>query len=107
MMSRSCFGRTMGTRKPGPALLIAFVLMIGMHAYFRTVIIPAQEADAAANEKPRGNLSDLYPRWLGAKELLLQHRNPYSAEVTADIQRGYWGRTLDPSKPNDPKDEMR
>ena len=82
-------------------------MLVGMHAYFRTVIIPAQEVSAIEHNKPRGNLSDLYPRWLGARELLLRHRNPYSAEVTADIQRGYWGRTLDSNNPNDPKDEMR
>ena len=29
------------------------------------------------HQRPRGNLSDLYPRWLGARELLLHHRNPY------------------------------
>jgi Glycosyltransferase family 87 len=88
-------------------LVVSLTMLVGMHAYFRTVIIPAQEATAAAYDQPRGNLSDLYPRWLGAKELLLHHRNPYSAEVTADIQRGYWGRELDANKPNDPKDEMR
>ena len=85
----------------------AFALMAGMRAYFRTVIIPAQETDAAVHDKPRGNLSDLYPRWLGARELLLNHRDPYSDEVTGDIQRGVWGRTLDPKNPNDPQDEMR
>jgi hypothetical protein len=82
-------------------------MLLGMHAYFRTVMIPAQEASAATHNQPRGNLSDLYPRWLGAKELLLHHRNPYSAEVTADIQRGYWGREIRANNPNDPKDEMR
>jgi Glycosyltransferase family 87 len=88
-------------------LLVCLTMLLGMHAYFRTVMIPAQEASAAAHNQPRGNLSDLYPRWLGAKELLLHHRNPYSAEVTADIQRGYWGREISANNPNDPKDEMR
>ena len=88
-------------------LVISLTMLAGMHAYFRTVIIPAQEVSAAANHQPRGNLSDLYPRWLGTRELFLEHRNPYSAEVTADIQRGYWGRTVDPNNADDPKDEMR
>ena len=94
-------------KRTGLLLFASFVMLVGMHAYFRTVIIPAQEVSAIEHNKPRGNLSDLYPRWLGARELLLRHRNPYSAEVTADIQRGYWGRTLDSNNPNDPKDEMR
>jgi hypothetical protein len=88
-------------------LVASCAMLLGMRAYFRTVIIPAQEVSAAAHNQPRGNLSDLYPRWLGAKELLLHHRNPYSAEVTADIQRGYWGREISANNPNDPKDEMR
>jgi len=100
-------GMLLRERRNWVLVFAAFVTMIGMHAYFRTVIIPAQEADAAVHNKPRGNLSDLYPRWLGARELLLHHRDPYSAEVTADIQKGVWGRTLDPKNPNDPQDEMR
>lgn len=51
-------------------------------------------------------LSDLYPRWLGARELLLHGRDPYSADVTREIQAGYYGRALDPSRLNDPHDEQ-
>jgi len=78
-----------------------------MWFYVQRILIPYQDADAALHSRPRGNLSDLYPRWLGARELLLHHRNPYSAEVTRDIQVGYYGRTLDASRPDDPKDEER
>jgi hypothetical protein len=38
------------------------------------------------------NFSDLYPRWLGSRELLLHKRDPYSQAVTEEIQRGYYGR---------------
>jgi Glycosyltransferase family 87 len=70
-------------------------------------ILRAQQiADAAAHNRPRGNLSDLYPRWLGARELLLRGRNPYSAEITREIQEGYYGRKIDPARPDDPKDEQ-
>jgi len=58
--------------------------------------------EGARLERPRGNLSDLYPRWLGARELLLHGRDPYSPEITREIQRGYYGRELDSSRPNDP-----
>jgi hypothetical protein len=50
-------------------------------------------------------LSDLYPRWLGARELLLHHRDPYSPEVTREIQTGYYGRPLDPESSGDTKDQ--
>src|SRR5882672_11451017 len=86
-------------------LMIASALCLaGMWLYVQRVLVSYQVSDAAAHGRPRGNLSDLYPRWLGAKELLLRGRDPYSAEVTSEIQAGYYGRPLDPSRPNDPSD---
>ena len=70
------------------------------------ILRPQQVADAAAHGRPRGNLSDLYPRWLGTRELLLRGRNPYSAQITREIQQGYYGRPLDPARAEDPKDEQ-
>ena len=70
------------------------------------ILIAQQVADAAAYGRPRGNLSDLYPRWLGARELLLHGRNPYSPEITREIQQGYYGRAIDPGRPDDPRDEQ-
>ena len=88
---------------------LAFALLLAgsMWFYVQHVLIPHQQSEAALYGIPRGNLSDLYPRWLGARELLLHHRNPYSAEVTREIQAGYYGRPLDPALPHDPKDEQR
>src|SRR5208282_937724 len=86
--------------------LAAAVCAVGMWTYAERVLIPYQKADADAHHRPRGNLSDLYPRWLGARELLLHGRDPYSADVTREIQAGYYGRALDPSRPNDPHDEQ-
>lgn len=77
-----------------------------MWFYVGRILVGHQVADAAANDRPRGNLSDLYPRWLGARELLLHGRNPYSDEIALEIQKGYYGRALDPSRPGDPKDRQ-
>jgi Glycosyltransferase family 87 len=93
-------------RKFQLGLLIAALLTASMWFYAKYILIGYQKAEAAALGKPRGNLSDLYPRWLGARELLLHHRDPYSAEVTREIQVGYYGRTLDPTRPNDPTDQQ-
>jgi hypothetical protein len=93
------------THKLGP--LFAWLLAASMWFYVDCVLVPYQRADAARRGRPRGNLSDLYPRWLGARELLLHHRDPYSSEVTEQIQRGYYGRPLDPNHSQDPKDEER
>jgi hypothetical protein len=91
-----------------PQLLLFLALLAAACAWFYTdfVLIPYQIRDAAATSRPRGNLSDLYPRWLGARELLLNGRNPYSSEITREIQAGYYGRPLDPTLPNDPKDQQ-
>jgi hypothetical protein len=90
--------------KTGVALALLFAG--SMWFYFQRVLVPHQRSEAAVRQAPRGNLSDLYPRWLGAQELLLHGRDPYSAEVTREIQVGYYGRELDPSRPGDPKDQQ-
>ena len=86
-------------------LIAAIVASCSIWMYVQWILIPHQKADALARDIPRGNLSDLYPRWLGARELLLHGRDPYSRAITLEIQTGYYGRPLDPSRPHDPKDQ--
>ncbi|MGC1223388.1 MAG: glycosyltransferase family 87 protein [Candidatus Sulfotelmatobacter sp.] len=86
--------------------MLALVAAASMWFYVDRILVGFQVADAAARDRPRGNLSDLYPRWLGARELLLHHRNAYGDDVTIEIQKGYYGRALDPARPNDPKDQQ-
>ena len=88
------------------AVIPALLLSASMWFYVDRILVPRQIADAAAAGRPRGNLSDLYPRWLAARELLLHNRNPYSPEVTREIQAGYYGRILDASRPSDPQDQQ-
>jgi hypothetical protein len=88
------------------AVALALVASASTWFYMNRILRAQQIADAAAQNRPRGNLSDLYPRWLGARELLLRGRNPYSAEITREIQQGYYGRPLDPARAGDPKDEQ-
>jgi len=87
-------------------LVVALLAATSMWFYVDQILVAHQVADAAAHDRPRGNLSDLYPRWLGARELLLHQRNPYSDEVALEIQKGYYGRALDPARPEDPKDRQ-
>src|ERR1700722_3308830 len=87
-------------------LALAVVASASTWFYTNRILRAQQIADATAHSRPRGNLSDLYPRWLGARELLLRRRNPYSAEITREIQQGYYGRPLDPTRADDPKDEQ-
>jgi hypothetical protein len=87
-------------------LVLSLVLAGSMWFYVDHVYLGHQLSEAAEHDYPRGIFSDFYPRWLGARALLLHHRNPYTAEVTRDIQVGYYGRPLDPLRPGDPKDQM-
>jgi hypothetical protein len=92
--------------QPVALLVLAAVAAASMWFYVDRILVGYQVADAAAHERPRGNLSDLYPRWLGARELLLHQRNPYGDDIAIEIQKGYYGRALDPARPNDPKDKQ-
>jgi len=96
---------TASPKKRYLAVALAALAAVSMWSYVRKILIPYQVQDAAQVGRPRGVLSDLYPRWFGARELLLHGRNPYSQEVTREIQRGYYGRSLDPPHPGDPKDQ--
>jgi len=86
---------------PWKLLLLSILCALCMWTYFYRVLIAHQVRDSTARGTPRGNLSDLYPRWLGARELLLHGRDPYSPEFTREIQAGYYGRPLDPDAPGE------
>lgn len=88
------------------AAVLALMAAVSMWLYVDNILRAHQIAEAAAHNRPRGNLSDLYPRWLGARELLLHGRDPYSDDITRQIQIGYYGRPIDSRLPNDPKDQQ-
>jgi len=87
--------------------LLAVLMAAGMHCFYSYVFFPARIAEDALMNRPRGNFSDLYPVWLGTRALLLEKSDPYGADVTAEIQKGVWGRTINARNPGDPKDESR
>jgi glycosyl transferase family 87 len=89
------------------SLLIAVLLATFMHCFYSFVFLRAEQIEDARLNRPRGNFSDLYPAWLGTRELLVNHRDPYGPEVTANIQKGVWGRIVDARNPGDPKDQSR
>ena len=92
--------------KPLYGVIGSVLLAAAMWHWVQDVAIAHQQTESAALGIPRGNLSDLYPRWLGARELWLHRRDPYGADITREIQIGYYGRPIDPSRPNDPKDQQ-
>jgi len=89
-----------------PVLLaVALLLGLSMTYYYYGLLLPMRQKDFRLANAAAGNWSDLYPRWLGARELLLHGRNPYSPEMTRDIQRGFYGRPLDTSNRGEPSDQ--
>src|SRR5215469_14148774 len=87
-------------------LAISALCCISMWSYTSLILVARQEREAAVYGTPRGNLSDLYPVWLGSRELLLERKNPYGQEVTRAIQAGYYGRALDPLRKQDPTNQQ-
>ncbi len=51
--------------------------------------------------------NDFYPVWLTTRECLQERRDPYSPEMTREIQQGLFGRPLDASVPTDPLTDYR
>ena len=78
------------------------MISLGVWRWAQEILVPAYTEKVATSARPTGNNSDLYPRWFGSRELLLHRRDPYSREVTREIQTGFYGRPLDPNNPSDP-----
>jgi hypothetical protein len=88
--------------RPWFLLAASLIVAFGFWYWANAILVPAYSSKVLAEKRPVGNNSDLYPRWLGARELLLHGRDPYSAEVTREIQTGFYGRPLNPKNPGDP-----
>jgi hypothetical protein len=73
--------------------LVALLLCSASLVFYWTSLAHANPSDANNISLMKASaLTDLYPRWYGARELLLHHRDPYSADVTEEIQLAYDGR---------------
>ena len=87
---------------------LAVIMASGMWYYFHAVLIPYQRTQAALHRAPSSrSLGDLYPRWLGTRELLLHGRDPYGPEVTREIQIAAYGEVLNGAQHNLARDEQR
>src|ERR1700756_6023247 len=79
-------------------ILIASVLVIFI--LYAIVIHPVINGYVQVS----GNaLGDLYPRWIGARELILHALDPYGEAVTNKIQTGFYGHPLEASDTRDPQ----
>jgi hypothetical protein len=87
-------------------LLISVLICFGSWRWVRYVLIPANTSAAQHGRVPIGNNSDLYARWLGARELLIHGRDPYTPAVTRELQEGFYGRALEAARSADPHDQQ-
>jgi len=69
---------------------------------FMPRVVAARTAGGLGNGYSFGN--DFYQVWLTSRQWLRQGRDPYSEEMTREIQIGLYGRPLDPNRPTDPVD---
>src|SRR6185437_5013034 len=90
------------SHRPNVVLFICTLLMaVGVWFWALHLYAPQNLNRAVTSGRPVGNNSDLYARWLGAREALLRGADPYSAEMTDEIQKGFYGRKLNPQSFND------
>jgi hypothetical protein len=87
------------------ALGLALIGAASMFYYHQRLFMPrvqaARKTQGLDNGYAFGN--DLYQVWLAARESLRNTRDPYSPEMTREIQIGLFGRPLDPNR-GDPID---
>jgi len=88
------------------ALYLAVLGAASMAYYHQGLFIPRSnamlEARGLGNGYSFGN--DFYQIWLASRLWFFARIDPYSPEMTRDIQIGLYGRPLDPNRPADLKD---
>lgn len=92
---------------PGLALCLALIAAASMLYFHEALFIPrareVQRARGLASGYSFGN--DFYQIWLSSRKLLQRRQDPYSPQMTREIQTGLYGRPLDPTRPGDPIDQ--
>jgi hypothetical protein len=91
------------------AFCLALVGAGSMLYYHQGIFMPGvlqmRSATGLGNGYSFGN--DFYPIWLTVRQWQVAHRDPYSPEITREIQTGLFGRPLDARNPGDPPIDYR
>lgn len=97
------------SRIVGVVLALAIVGAPSMIYYHLALFIPRSHEMAAASGLGGGYSwgNDFHPVWLTSRQALLEHTDPYSPEMTRQLQTGVFGRALDPHNPHDPPAQYR
>jgi len=65
--------------------------------YMHRILLPWEDFVNVRHGQVKAQLGDLYPRWVGTRELLLHGRNPYGPEVSHEIQVAFYGHAIEQS----------
>ena len=72
------------------SLCVCFTTWIYVHQ----ILIPWADRKDLQTGGLKAQMWDLYPRWVGTRELLLHGRNPYGPEVSHAIQIAFYGHAI-------------
>src|SRR5690242_7670472 len=64
-------------------------------SYMHRVLMPWETYVNVTKGRLQQQMGDLYPRWVGTRELLLHGRDPYSADVSHEIQIAFYGHRVE------------
>ena len=63
--------------------------------YMHRVLLPWEHYVNVDQGRVRNQMGDLYPRWVGTRELLLNRRNPYGPDISHEIQNAFYGHPIE------------
>jgi hypothetical protein len=83
-------------------LLLGATASVVSWSYIHRILLPWEEYVNVQHGPLKAQMGDLYPRWVGTRELLINGRNPYGTEVSHQIQMGFYGHPVEQSydRPN-------
>lgn len=88
---------TIQNMKPWLWFLLAIAASVVSWSYMHRVLLPWEYYVNVQRGQLKAQMGDLYPRWVGTRELLLNGRNPYGKDVSSEIQMGFYGRAIEQS----------
>ncbi len=81
--------------KPLAWLLLGIAASAVSWTYMHRVLLPWEHYINVERGRVKQEMGDLYPRWVGTRELLLHGRNPYGQDVSHEIQMAFYGHPIE------------
>ena len=78
-------------------LLLGALASAASWTYMHRILLPWEYYVNVERGRVKAQMGDLYPRWVGTRELLLHGQNPYGPEVSHKIQIAFYGHPIEQS----------